>query len=136
PVFLAAQGNNAGAGNLMQSRRNDWRLAQYKENRRAVFNRDEFEVIETRADGGLIVAPLERGTRRRVPGETVELPATYVREHVALGYAATVHSSQGLTVDTVHSVTTQNTSLYALYVAMTRGRIANTTHVVTHAIAA
>ncbi|MFG1820712.1 MobF family relaxase [Kribbella sp. NPDC049174] len=135
-AFLAAQGTHAGAGDLIQTRRNDWRLASYKDNRRAVFNRDEFEVIETRSDGGLIVAPLERGTRRRVPGETLELPASYVREQVALGYATTVHSSQGLTVDTVHSVTTQNTSLYALYVAMTRGRVANTTHVVTQAIAA
>jgi hypothetical protein len=135
-VMLAAQGTHAGAGDLIQARRNDWRLASYKDNRRAVFNRDEFEVIETRPDGGLIVAPLERGTRRGVPGHTVELPASYVREHVALGYAATVHSSQGLTVDTVHSVTTQNTSLHALYVAMTRGRVANTTHVVTQAIAA
>ncbi len=135
-VLLAAQGTHAGAGDLIQARHNDWRLANYKDNRRAVFNRDEFEVLETRPDGGLLVAPLERGTRRRVPGETVELPAAYVREHVALGYAATVHSSQGLTVDTVHSVTTQNTSLYALYVAMTRGRVANTTHVVTQAIAA
>ncbi|WP_202867884.1 MobF family relaxase [Kribbella pittospori] len=135
-VLLAAQGTHAGAGDLVQARRNDWGLAKYKGNRRAVFNRDEFEVVETRPDGGLLVAPLERGTRRRVDGETVELPASYVREHVALGYAATVHSSQGLTVDTVHSVTTQNTSLYALYVAMTRGRVANTTHVVTQAVAA
>ncbi|TCC53474.1 TrwC relaxase [Kribbella capetownensis] len=134
-VPLAAQGTHAGAGDLIQARHNDWRLAKYNGNQRAVFNRDEFEVIETRPDGGLIVAPLERGSRRRVPGETVELPASYVREHVALGYAATVHSSQGLTVDTVHSVTTQNTSLYALYVAMTRGRVANTTHVVTQAVA-
>ncbi|MFG1820387.1 MobF family relaxase [Kribbella sp. NPDC049174] len=135
-VLLAEQGTHAGAGDLIQARDNDWRLADYKDNRRAVFNRDEFEVVETRPDGGLIVAPLERGTRRRVPGETVELPARYVREHVALGYAATVHSSQGLTVDTVHSVTTQSTSLYALYVAMSRGRVANTAHVVTQAIAA
>ena len=63
------------------------------------------------------------------------LPASYVRDWVALGYAATVHSSQGLTVDSSHLVATQNTSVYALYVAMTRGRVANTAHVVTQSLA-
>jgi hypothetical protein len=135
-VFLASQGAVAGAGDLVQARRNDWRLANYKGNRRAAFNRDEFKVVEARDDGSLVVAPLERSSGRPVPGETMHLPAAYVREHVTLGYAATVHSSQGLTVDTTHAVTTQNTSLYALYVAMSRGRVANTAHVVTQSAAA
>jgi len=35
------------------------------------------------------------------------LPATYVGEHLALGYASTVHAAQGLTVDLTHSVITR-----------------------------
>ncbi|WP_406048299.1 MobF family relaxase [Kribbella sp. NBC_00889] len=135
-IQLAAQGTHAGVGDLIQARHNDWRLASHKGNKRAVFNRDNFQVVDTRADGSLLVAPLARDTGQPVPDETVELPAAYVREHVTLAYAATVHASQGLTVDTVHAVTTQNTALYALYVAMSRGRVANTTHVVTQAVAA
>ena len=62
------------------------------------------------------------------------LPAAYVAEHVALGYASTVHSAQGLTVDTSHTVVTSHTGAAALYVGMTRGRDANTGYVTTRAI--
>jgi conjugative relaxase-like TrwC/TraI family protein len=131
---LASSGNRVGRGDLIQTRRNAWHLNGYRGNKRAPFNRDEFQVIEVLDDGGLRVAPLARGSRRPVPGETMVLPATYVRDWVALGYAATVHSSQGLTVDSSHLVATQNTSVHALYVAMTRGRATNTAHVVTQSV--
>ncbi|MFI6827586.1 MobF family relaxase [Kribbella sp. NPDC050241] len=134
-AWLASSGNRVGAGDLIQTRLNAWHLNGYRGNKRAAFNRDEFKVTEVLEDGGLRVAPLIRGTRQPVPGETMVLPASYVRDWVALGYAATVHSSQGLTVDSSHLVATQNTSVYALYVAMTRGRDANTAHVVTQALA-
>ncbi|WP_327640028.1 relaxase domain-containing protein [Kribbella sp. NBC_00482] len=133
--WLASTGNRVGAGDLIQTRLNAWHLNGYRGNQRAAFNRDEYKVVEVLDDGGLRVAPLIRGTREPVPGETMILPATYVRDWVALGYAATVHSSQGLTVDSSHLVATQNTSVYALYVAMTRGRVANTAHVVTQSLA-
>ncbi|GAB2635327.1 MobF family relaxase [Kribbella swartbergensis] len=134
-AWLASTGNRVGAGDLIQTRLNAWHLNGYRGNKRAAFNRDEFKVLDVLEDGGLRVAPLARGTREPVPGQTMVLPASYVRDWIALGYAATVHSSQGLTVDTSHLVATQNTSVYALYVAMTRGRVANTTHVVTQSVA-
>jgi hypothetical protein len=133
-AWLASTGNRVGRGDLIQTRRNAWHLEGYQGNTRAPFNRDEFEVVEVLDDGGLRVAPLVRGTRRRVQGETMVLPAAYVHDWVALGYAATVHSSQGRTVDSSHLVATANTSLYALYVAMTRGRTGNTAHVVTQSV--
>ena len=55
-------------------------------------------------------------------GERITLPGCYVAEHVALGYASTVHAAQGLTVDTGHAVITHRTGPAALYVALTRGR--------------
>ncbi|TCN36853.1 conjugative relaxase-like TrwC/TraI family protein [Kribbella orskensis] len=94
-TWLASTGNRVGAGDLIQTRLNAWHLNGYRGNKRAAFNRDEFKVVEVLDDGGLRVAPLIRGTRQPAPGETMVLPASYVRDWVALGYAATVHSSQG-----------------------------------------
>ena len=59
------------------------------------------------------------------------LPAEYVAEHLALGYASTVHAAQGRTVDVSHAVVTARTGASALYVGMSRGRHANIAHVVT-----
>ena len=52
----------------------------------------------------------------------------YLREHVSLGYAVTVHSAQGATADTTHAVLGENTTRSLLYVAMTRGRHTNTAY--------
>lgn len=52
----------------------------------------------------------------------------YLREHVSLGYAVTVHSAQGVTGDTTHAVLGENTTRCLLYVAMARGRHANTAY--------
>lgn len=52
----------------------------------------------------------------------------YLREHINLGYAVTVHSAQGATADTSHAVLGEDTTRNLLYVAMTRGRHTNTAH--------
>lgn len=52
----------------------------------------------------------------------------YLREHVSLGYAVTVHSAQGVTADTTHAVLGENATRSLLYVAMTRGRDTNIAH--------
>ena len=46
----------------------------------------------------------------------------YVRNHITLGYAATVHSAQGVTADTSHAVIGETASRAMAYVAMSRGR--------------
>ena len=125
-----AQGTVAGVGDLVQARWNGWDLTGVEGNRRGPVNRETYRVVALRADGGLDVAPL---TGRGPDGETMVLPARYVTAHLALGYASTVHAAQGLSVDTSHAVLTQRTALAALYVAMTRGREANTAHVATRA---
>jgi hypothetical protein len=48
--------------------------------------------------------------------------ADYLKEHVTLGYAATVHSAQGVTADSCYAVVGEGASRAMLYVAMTRGR--------------
>jgi hypothetical protein len=53
------------------------------------------------------------------------LPADYVHDHVLLGYATTVHGAQGITADTSHVVMTGDETRQLVYVALTRGRMAN-----------
>ncbi|MGH9247682.1 MAG: MobF family relaxase [Acidimicrobiales bacterium] len=59
------------------------------------------------------------------------LPADYVGEHVALGYALTIHKAQGVTVDRSVLVVDPGLTAEALYVGMTRGRQDNTALVIT-----
>jgi hypothetical protein len=137
-VPLGKQGTYAGVGDLVQARQNGWDLAGYEGNGEAPINRKQYRVLDTREDGGLIVARVlgrEDGVGE-VLGERITLPGSYVSEHVALGYASTVHSAQGLTVDTSHAVVTEATGQEALYVGLTRGRHGNTAHVTTVAVPA
>ncbi|RSN51125.1 MobF family relaxase [Actinomadura sp. WAC 06369] len=117
-----ADGNTAGRGDLIMARRN----TEVEENEQELTNRDVLQVGYTREDGALLARRVERdGTL----GETVELPASYVRQHVELGYAGTVHAAQGRTVDTCHSIPDHGTTAEALYVMLTRGRDGNYAYV-------
>ncbi|TCO33022.1 conjugative relaxase-like TrwC/TraI family protein [Kribbella steppae] len=130
-VRLGMQGTRAGAGDIIQARKNDRKLAGQSGNTRAVINRALYRIDEVLPDGGLRVTPLETGSTGEVPGETMILSAGYVAEHVSLGYASTVHAAQGLTVDTSYGVVTSSTSLNSLYVQASRGRSINAVYVVT-----
>ncbi|MEU8495012.1 MobF family relaxase [Pseudonocardia alni] len=139
-VWLGRQGVVAGVGDLVQARRNAWHLAGLHGNRRGPINRETYRVTAVRDDGSIEVTtdttdPAPDGTAGEAVGDGVGqrlvLPASYVTEDLALGYATTVHAAQGTTVDTTHSVITPNTSAQALYVGMSRGRGANTAHVTT-----
>jgi hypothetical protein len=58
------------------------------------------------------------------------LPAGYVTAHVELAYASTAHGVQGGTVTSAHVVIGEHTGAASAYVGMTRGRTANTAHLV------
>ena len=68
-------------------------------------------------------SPRRRPHRRRRPARRPDHPARRRTSPsiVALGYASTVYSAQGLTVDTSHTVTTSRTGPAAFYVGLTRG---------------
>ena len=53
----------------------------------------------------------------------------YVRHHITLGYAITVHSAQGVTADTTHAVIGETASRAIAYVAMSRGRDTNQAYI-------
>ena len=59
-----------------------------------------------------------------------EVPARYTRHDVELAYASTVYGAQGDTTPAAHLVLGEHTGAASAYVAMTRGRDANTAHLV------
>ena len=131
-VPLGLEGTYAGVGDVVEARRNGWHLAGLDGNRRGPINRETYRVTAIREDGGLAVAVIAgHGPDGETHGETMTLPPTYVDQHLALGYASTVHAAQGATVDTSHTVVTTRTGPAALYVGMSRGRQNNTAHIAT-----
>ena len=59
---------------------------------------------------------------RRTDKARVVFETDYLTEHVTLGYAATVHSAQGVTADSSYAILGEGSSRAMAYVAMTRGR--------------
>ncbi|MEJ7742373.1 MAG: helicase C-terminal domain-containing protein [Nocardioidaceae bacterium] len=55
----------------------------------------------------------------------MRLPADYVQASTELGYATTVHTAQGVSVDTMHGLASGQESRQQLYTMMTRGRLCN-----------
>ncbi|WP_051366897.1 MobF family relaxase [Hamadaea tsunoensis] len=125
-----AEDTVAGVGDIIQTRRNDWRITDSYG--RAVINRDMWQVTSLLDDGGLRVRRITgHHNGQRELGPELDLPAAYVAHHVTLGYAVTVHSAQGSTVDTCYPIITSRTDTNAFYVAMTRGRVRSVAHVAT-----
>jgi ATP-dependent exoDNAse (exonuclease V) alpha subunit len=118
-------GTIAGVGDLIVTRQNARRIRTT--NGRWVRNGDTWHVTAVLPGGVLNVRDARDGSAR---GQVV-LDAHYVAEHVQLGYAITAHRAQGATVDTCHVVASPGMTREAFYVAMTRGRHANSTYVVT-----
>ena len=112
-TVTTAAGERLSAGDIIATRRSNRDLD--------VANRDRWTVTGTNQHGGLVVRGL---------GGTRSLPADYVRQHVELAYASTVHGTQGETVDQAHMIIGEATGAAAAYVGMTRGRHHNTAHLV------
>ncbi|NLE97645.1 MAG: AAA family ATPase, partial [Propionibacterium sp.] len=120
PAVGLADGNLGRVGDVVLSRRNDRRLRLSATD--WVKNGDRWIIERIHRDGALTVRDRTRSLR------TV-LPADYVAVHLELGYATTVHTAQGVTVDSTHTILTGAESRQQLYVALTRGRHANHVYV-------
>lgn len=116
-----ADDNLCGAGDRIQARLNQRNLDT--SDGQMVVNR-EVLTVEGLDERGRLVA-------RRADGATVALPEEYVRDHVTLAYASTVHAAQGRTTDTAHAVIERGESRNSAYVALTRGREGNFAYCVT-----
>ncbi|WP_442543677.1 MobF family relaxase [Arthrobacter sp. KN11-1C] len=112
----------AGRGDTIIARRNDRAVAD--SNGDFIRNGTLLDVVRVgRRDGSLTAV-------RRDTGATVTLQREYVESAVELGYATTAHRSQGITLDTGHTVVTQGRlTRELLYVSMTRGRGGNCAYV-------
>jgi conjugative relaxase-like TrwC/TraI family protein len=116
PEVTLADGNRASAGEVIITRTNNRRLRTSATD--WVKNGDRWTVLKVDRGGGIRV-------QHRRSGRTVRLPAIYVRDSVELGYATTIHTSQGITADTMHGLITGAESRQQLYTMCTRGRLSN-----------
>jgi conjugative relaxase-like TrwC/TraI family protein len=120
----------AGVGDVIVTRLNNRHLrAEHDDGhtdwgRDWVKNGDLWRMIARGSDGALQARHLETGA-------TAVLPADYVAAHVELGYAATIHRVQGMTVDTSHAMVGVGMTRNELYTAITRGRDSNRVYVET-----
>jgi len=112
-----ASGERLGVGDRVATRRNDPDLQ--------VANRQTWTIADISNDGRLIL---------RGRGREREVPAEYAAQYVELAYATTVHGAQGDTVDRAHVALSETTGAAAAYVAMTRGRVSNTAHLVAESV--
>ena len=115
-VVELADGNHASAGDLVITRANDRRLRTSASD--WVKNGDRWTILHVEPDGSLQVAHTH--THRQIT-----LPRAHVATYVELGYAATIHTAQGLTADTGHTLLTGTETRQLTYTAATRGRTAN-----------
>jgi conjugative relaxase-like TrwC/TraI family protein len=120
-VVLGRDHAVAGVGDTIAARRNDHALG--------VTNRAQYRITAVQPDGSVMVEPLGGNDEGDGSPSQLVLPADYVAADTQLGYAATIHAAQGITVDTAHLVTDGALDPAGLYVAMTRGRIRNTAYV-------
>jgi hypothetical protein len=123
PQAALSDGNQAGVGDLVRARLN----TEIDAAGRKLTNRDTLKLTA-------LSGPDAEVRRQRPDGTwtgTFRVPRSYLARNAELGYGGNVHVAQGRTVDTAHLLVTESLSRQALYVGMTRGRQANTAHVVT-----
>ena len=123
PQAALSDGNQAGVGDLVRARLN----TEIDAGGRALTNRDTLKVTVFRGPDAEVRRQRQDGTWT----EPFRVPRSYLAHNAELAYGGNVHVAQGRTVNTAHLLVTDSLSRQALYVGMTRGREANTAHVVT-----
>jgi hypothetical protein len=131
PTAQAARDQTIRVGDLIISRHNNARLPVD-----APPGADR-EADQVRNGNRWRVAGIDEKTNRiaaeRVTDEArVVFENDYLREHVHLGYAVTMHAAQGVTADTCHAVIGESAGRAMAYVAMSRGRDTNHAYIYTH----
>lgn len=131
PTVTAAQGHQIAVGDLIISRRNDptasvLHATETTQHADPVRNGNRWRVYAVDTDNQRIAA------RRLSDGARVAFTGDYLSDHITHGYAVTVHSAQGASTDTTHAVLSENTTRAVFYVAMSRGRHANTAYLTEH----
>ena len=120
---VVSRGDTVGVGDTVIARKNSMLFSPDRTPLGRVINGQLFTVTGLAEDGSLAV-------RDRNTGNHMLIPADYAATSIHLGYAATIHRSQGATVDTTHAVIDTSVDRAGLYVAMTRGRRENRVYAV------
>lgn len=134
-------GTAAGVGDTIITRLNNRNLRTLA--RRDWVRNGDIWTVTAVGDDGTITIARDYGTgtivrfdgtitgrrRGRRFGGSIVLPASYVAEHVDLGYAVTAYRAQGVTTDSAHVLVEPTSTRETFYVAMTRGRHANHAYV-------
>ncbi|MBP2527340.1 MobF family relaxase [Rhodococcus sp. PvP104] len=120
---VVSRGDTVGVGDTVIARKNSMLYAADRTPLGRVINGQLFTVTGLAEDGSLAV-------RDQNTGSDMLIPADYASKSIHLGYAATIHRSQGATVDTTHAVIDTSVDRAGLYVAMTRGKKENRVYAV------
>jgi conjugative relaxase-like TrwC/TraI family protein len=132
PTANAARDQTIRVGDLIISRHNDARIPVL-----AASGADRDHPEQVRNGNRWRVAGIDQVTNRiaaerLTDNARVVFESDYLREHVHLGYAVTVHTAQGVTADTAHTAIAESASQAMAYVAMSRGRDTNHAYIYTH----
>ncbi|MFI9019315.1 MobF family relaxase [Streptomyces griseus] len=114
-------GQHAHIGDIIVTRLNRRRLT-VRGGRDFVKNGDTWTVQKILPDGDVVA----RHTQHR---GRIRLPAHYTAAQCELGYASTIHRSQGMTVDTSHAIASARSNREGVYVQLTRGARTNRLYV-------
>jgi hypothetical protein len=131
PTVHAARGQEVSVGDLIMSRTNDATIALRPtpgtiDQPDQVRNGNRWRVAAVDPDRNRLAAErLGDGARAVFDGD-------YLREHVTLGCAATVHAAQGVTADASYGILGEHASRAMAYVATTRGRDTNEAFIYQH----
>jgi conjugative relaxase-like TrwC/TraI family protein len=132
PSVAVARDQTVRVGDLIISRHNDAAIRVDPGPRyRAGDQLDQVRNGNRWRVDGIDPATNRLAAERTTDKARVVFEADYLREHVSLGYAATVASQQGVTADSCHAILSESASRAAAYVAMTRGRDANHAYIYT-----
>jgi hypothetical protein len=129
PAARGGRDHVIGVGDIIMSRNNDSSIAvEPGPGKRGS------RVDQVRNGNRWRVAGIDAGSNRiaavRVTDQACAVfDGDYVREHVTLGYASTVHSKQGVSADRSHAILGEGASRSMAYVAMTRGRESNDAYI-------
>jgi conjugative relaxase-like TrwC/TraI family protein len=120
PTVSAARDQDISVGDVVMSRSNDITIDVRP-------CRAGDRVDQVRNGNRWRVAALDPDTNRLAAARLTDdarviFEKHYLTEHVTLGYAATVHSAQGVTADSSYAILGEGASRAMAYVAMTRGR--------------
>jgi conjugative relaxase-like TrwC/TraI family protein len=122
PTVKAARDQDIRVGDIIMSRSNDVTIDV-----RPGAGHHNGRVDQVRNGNRWRAAAIDRDTNRLAAERLTDkarvvFEKNYLTEHVTLGYAATVHSAQGVTADSSYAILGEASSRAMAYVAMTRGR--------------